>query len=796
MSRPLAKVAGLFFLSGVCGLVYEVAWVRALGNLFGNTVQSAAMVTAVFMAGLGFGSYAAGAWSDRQARARRAVLLSGYGVAELGAALYALMLALGLPHLGALSAHFATYARDAQGWFEPSVVTLALRALLAVALLLPPTLLLGATFTLLVRYSVSEDVADAGFHIGLLYGVNTAGAALGALLTDLVLVAHVGLLRTQLLAVAIQASVGAGAIVLARGLAEGRSRGSTPDLPLLAQGHQEPASTPMLAAASAGLFLSGFAALGTEMVWFRSLSSALGAYRGVFSIVLATILVGIMAGSLAGGLVTTRHRRSVFLLTQAFFVVTTLVLAATFSPVRPIAVPTDVVSVVILSITRVVLLPSFLLGFAMPVVNGLVQDARSRVGARVGQLYLANTVGSVLGSVTAGFVLAPRIGSQVSLGIFAACAAVAPLPLALANARPNPPRAALLASLALSLPLLAGWFALPENYLASRFLLPVAPDEHLLALHEGLTEIVAVTEGADGRRALVTNGHPMSSTIPSVQRYMRAFVHVPMLQMDQPTRVLVICFGVGNTLHAASLYDSVRELEIADLSTNVLSHAGYFAATNGDVLQDPRVSVFVDDGREHLRAEPRERYDLITLEPPPIAFAGVSSLYSEEFYELAASRLKDGGYMSQWLPIYQVPRNTALQLVRAFVDVSRRGSPVRPVAGALARRKARGARDVRPRPRGGGAQGTAEGRLGPCPRSTGDTGGARWGVRRERRRPTRGHRPRGTVDRRPPRNGVHDVGPPGTNGEALRAGRCPQLLPRLLRGGAADSPRSTARHVS
>jgi len=150
---------------------------------------------------------------------------------------------------------------------------------------------------------------------------------------------------------------------------------------------------------------------------------------------------------------------------------------------------------------------------------------------------------------------------------------------------------------------------------------------------------------------------------------MRAFSHVPLMSMEAPERVLVICFGVGNTLHAASLYDTVTELHVADLSKDILEHAGYFAAFNQNVLADPRVSVFMNDGRHHLLMQSPEFYDLITLEPPPIAHAGVSALYSREFYNLAKNRLKGGGYVSQWLPAYQLPEEAVLAMVAAFVDV-------------------------------------------------------------------------------------------------------------------------------
>jgi spermidine synthase len=186
---------------------------------------------------------------------------------------------------------------------------------------------------------------------------------------------------------------------------------------------------------------------------------------------------------------------------------------------------------------------------------------------------------------------------------------------------------------------------------------------------EGLTEVVAVADVPDEGRTLLTNGHRMSSTAWLSQRYMRALAHIPLLAMNGPETVLVIGFGVGNTTHAASLHRSIRRIEVADLSKNVIDHAGYFSSVNRDVLNDPRVVVYVNDGRHHLQMRPPVTYDLITLEPPPISYAGVAALYSREFYALARTRLKPDGFISQWLPAYQVPAETTLAMVRAFVEV-------------------------------------------------------------------------------------------------------------------------------
>jgi spermidine synthase len=229
---------------------------------------------------------------------------------------------------------------------------------------------------------------------------------------------------------------------------------------------------------------------------------------------------------------------------------------------------------------------------------------------------------------------------------------------------------------------IAAWLLLPTDYIRTRALPAPEANERVLNQTEGVNEIVTITETTGKGRRLMTNGHAMSATWPLSQRYMRALAHVPLLMMDNPEDVLVIGFGAGNSVAAATLHPSVRRVEVADLSRNVLGHAGYFSGSNGNVIENPRVTIFVNDGRHHLLmgertnagAGPQSRpyggpYDLITLEPPPIGYAGVASLYSEEFYALARSRLTRGGFISQWLPAYQVPTATALSMIRAFVDV-------------------------------------------------------------------------------------------------------------------------------
>ncbi len=618
-------------------------------------------------------------------------------------------------------------------------------------------MLMGGTLTLLVRHLVRHDLELGGWRIALLYAVNTAGAALGCALTDFVLVPAYGLFGTQMFAVAFNVVAGVGALVLANhsgvGLKADRRTGSatakagvrragaakadgrragTAKADVRGTGAAKgdvrragaaertrqdetlaPDTTRWLDAdggravilTSIALALTGVAAMGMEILWFRHFTILLGGFRAVFSLLLTVILVGIGIGSLAGGAACRRTGMPAvwFMIAQASFVVSTLfgfaiadvraideavsrLGGSELQPAGDMAGPWAEFWFNATPMLTEVAVPALLMGFSFPLANAVIQHTERLVGRRAGMLYLANTAGALVGSLVAGFVLLPMLGLQLSTTILMTIALLAVVPLYLATRAPSPefqtpkpeprvpnpePRVATWAlgsSLVVGAGALVLWMQLPSDHVITRAL-GMPEGEMVLTISDGLTEVIAVTEMPGQGLTLSTNGHPMSSTRPLAQRYMRALAHVPLLSMRDPRNVLVIGFGVGNTTHAATLHPSVQRVDLADLSRGILDHADYFKDGNQGVLRNPQLSVHINDGRQHLLMQPEGTYDLITLEPPPIAYAGVSALYSREFYELARSRLTTNGYVSQWLPAYQVPIATALAMVRAFVDV-------------------------------------------------------------------------------------------------------------------------------
>ena len=696
----------LFFLSGISGLIYQVVWVREFGTAFGATIHTTSLVVAIFMLGLGCGSYLVGRWADRRYERAPDSLLRAYGMVELLIAGLGLAIAFTLPRLHSLAALSPSYIRDSGGWFVLSPMSYVKQGAIALGLVGPSALLMGGTLTLLIRHTVRADVESAGgWKIALLYAVNTAGAAAGAFLTDFALVPRAGLMTTQFVAVALNLVAGVGAIVLSRksyvvSAFRRTSRRASAGPPEAAEGPPKGGhyvqSRAVAVWTSVALMLSGFAAMGMEIVWLRHFTILLGGFRAVFSLVMTILLAGIGAGALAGGVLTRKVASPV----QAFMAVQALLVVAIFAGLASnsaASIHTGRDAIEFWYNARPMLLevgvPSLLMGSAFPLASAVIQHAERLVGRRAGILYLANTFGAVCGSLVTGYVLLPHFGMQGTVTVLALAAGLTLAPLYVTTAGPDrlrqgygesrrseakaeraapQPGAAMVPAIICVIVVAIAidvWLRLPESYVLRRSLPVLSPPEKLLSVYEGVTEVIAVTEVPGRGRGLLTNGHAMSSTAPLDQRYMRALAHIPLLSMAKLSRVLVIGFGVGNSTHAATLHPSVERVDVVDLSRDILDRARYFRDANADVLKDPRVQVFVNDGRQHLHMEMESTYDLITLEPPPIAHAGVGALYSREFYELARTRLKAGGYLSQWLPAYQVPPATSLAMVRAFIDV-------------------------------------------------------------------------------------------------------------------------------
>ncbi len=666
----------IFFASGVSGLIYEVVWVREFSRLFGNTVYSAALVTGVFILGLGAGAWIAGAAIDGRHARRPSIALDWYVRAELAVAILGFLVTLALPRIEILSPLISAYSPGRDGWFELTAASHLLRAALCAALIGPITLLMGATLVLLIRHATTSARDDAARTAGFLYGANVLGAALGCAAVDAWLVPAFGLRATQLFAVSLNLAAAACAGLLSR---FGRPSAAAPS------GEAAPiAGGPKLEAGARALAVAGFGAMGMQIVWLRFLTSLYSARRPSFSMTLLAILTGMGLGAIIGGALSRRMKASagrLFAVSQLSLGLSTLAGFMLFMNTNKYIVNLGADAHLgqerlayrileqwgfLIPALKVAFIPSLLIGAAFPLINGFASRAPDDAGGRAGTLCLWNAAGSLLGSLITAFLILPKLGMQNAAALLGVIAGAAAFPVLAVESRKLAA-----ASTAIMLVTLVCWLRLPPGLLARQSIL----DEQIESAGKSVEEIsegigetaMVVRDGKDGSLELFTDGHRMAGTSYLNQRYMRALAHLPLLQLEKPDTALVMCFGAGNTAHAASLHP-VSRLDIVDLSRNVLGLASRFEATNRGVLRDPRARVFVNDGRQHLRMTPDDSYDLITLEPPPLVCAGTASLYSKEFYALARGKLKNGGFLTQWLPIHQVAGERSREMIKAFVE--------------------------------------------------------------------------------------------------------------------------------
>lgn len=655
--RWLGLLYTFVFVSGASGLIYEIVWIRALGRHFGVAAPAVSTVLAAFMAGLALGNLLFGRRADTHPRPLRLYRLLELGIAGFGLA-GSLLLLHADPAVAAL-ARLSAASGAASG-----VVRFAVAALL----LLLPTTLMGGTLPVLARAMVSAGVS--GRVVGSLYAVNTAGAVLGALLPDLVLVPRLGLTSAVLVAV-----LGNLAVALGMGRMDADARGFATATP-------GPASTSLRAL---GLFaVSGFVAMGAEVLWSRLLEHWVAGLVTSFSMLLAVFLVFLALGSWITRRWADAVRRplswaaGLLALTGPAIVVPValahrwLVWQQTILPVPPGVHRPGLWRVLVDACVHSVYLegPACLLfGAAFPFLAAAAIRHGS-AGHETGRLYAVNTVAGVAGSVMAGFVLLPRLGLQGSLVLLACLAAVTggAVVVSLGRRRGAWPTTASLAGLVPALAV-AGIFLLPADHLRRAHF--AGSGGEILSLREGTTTTAAVVRRFWHRQPayleLLTPGVTMSATNLESRRYMGMMGHLGAFLTPEPRSALLICYGVGNTATSLLSHPSLERLDVVDISTEVLEASREFAGALGlDPLEEERVEVFVDDGRHHLVVTDRS-YDVITSEPPPPNHAGVVNLYSREYYRLARGHLRPGGVLSQWLPVFQLSATETRSIVAAFV---------------------------------------------------------------------------------------------------------------------------------
>lgn len=616
--RNQGLVVAVFVASGAAGLMYQVVWSRQLVLVFGNTTEAIGTIVTAFMAGLGLGGLVGGLIAPRLRRPLRV-----YGTVELGVAAAALLVPFGFRLIE--GAYHSGYDGG-----SPGQLTLT-RLLLSLATVTPVTFLMGLTLPLLTRHVITS-MRTAGSQMGRLYAANTFGAMIGTVGSGFAFVELLGLSDTTHLAVALNVLAGATALVLS---AQQAVTGGTPiygeeeegTLPLLRRGLRRrlyPAS-----------FVSGFVALGLEILWTRMLSEGTGSRIYVFVVILAVYLLGIAVGG-----AIYRARSSPVRDTPGALAGTFLGIALS----TVVTVPLGTRFASINMVAAIMLLPATVcMGYAFPLSARLLTRNSAHGSRSIGVLYAWNTAGSLLGSLTAAFILVGTVGTNGSILVLgAADAAVALLLLA--------PDVGSLRSAPLRIAAAGALVVVPTLLVVTRSpLLLTSTERHLLAgglpFHhtEDRLSTVDAAGGPPSRRRLFVTGTAMTAL--SVDTKLMAYI--PKVMRPNARYFLDICFGMGTTFRSA--LNLGMHTDAVDLSPSVPLQMPTFYPDAERYLRSPLARVITADGRNYVRLASRQ-YDLISVDPPPpIESAGTSVLYSREFYGDAHRRLRPGGLMLQWL---------------------------------------------------------------------------------------------------------------------------------------------------
>jgi spermidine synthase len=673
----IALLSAIFFGSGVAALLFETLWFRQAGLAFGTSVWAAALVLAGFMGGLALGNAGIARFGRRLARPLRTYAVLELCIGALGLALVTLLTVIG-PLLAPLLRPFL----DQPAWL------VTLRAVTSFALLLVPAAAMGATLPILVGV-LGEHDRRFGERLGILYGWNTLGAVVGAVLGEGLLIERIGILQTGFVAAAINVAAAAAAWLFPRTPQRAANAGEDAPVASGTSGALEPQSArsgslPIgsreiaLLAASFG---SGALLLMLEVVWFRFLLLFVQGTNLAFSLMLATVLAGIGLGGLAASFWMRRQADApvlaplVALIAGALCVRGYAGFESALAPYR-LDLVTGVADIALLA-ARLMLPVAFLSGVLFPLLGAML-EARLREPTRAaGLLTLSNTVGAMLGPLLAGFVLLPAIGVERSLfGLSAGYAGVALVAaFGTREALPLRVRLTLYGGGAILVALLA---LFPFGAMAQRYLrIPFerygqVPDTHVAATREGTAETLLYLRtdrfGDPLSYRMMTNGVSMSGTGPAGLRYMRFFVQLPVALHPQMRSALLISYGVGNTARALADTRSLETIDVVDISRDVLELGRIvFPDPAEHPLNDPRVRVHVEDGRYFLQTTDR-RFDLITGEPPPPKNAGIASLYTQEYFELVRDRLTEGGIVTYWLPVHSLEVGDAKSIIRAFCN--------------------------------------------------------------------------------------------------------------------------------
>ena len=671
--RYMPAMLLLFVGSGCAALIYEIVWLQLLQLVIGSSAISLGVLLGTFMGGMCLGSLLLPRYIGKEQHPLRV-----YAYLEIGIGVFGLLILWGMPILSSAYTSLGT----------TGILGLVMRGIAAAICLLGPTVLMGATLPAISRWvkSTPEGMSWMGFF----YGGNIAGGVTGCLLAGFYL------LRVHDMAIATYVAVLLNVIVAAIALLMIKVTPYEPEIEAVVvkgKGSNpivEPATLPGSWAIYTAIGLSGFTALGSEVLWTRTLSLLFGATTYTFSLILAVFLFGLGIGSSLGAAMAGRIERPRLALGWAQMLLCAAMAWTSYMlteslPYWPINPAINTTSEGIwytfqLDFVRAIwaMLPAAILwGASFPLALASVAGRGQDPGRVVGSVYAANTLGAIAGAVGGSLILTIWLGSQRSqqmMIVVSAISALLTLDAALVESDQKKRRfqfasTLLLAAAMAGAVLLARTVSgVPPILVAyGRYAATRVGEANVIYMGEGWNASVAVTELSNGVRNYHNAGKVQASSEPQDMRLQRMLGHLTTL-VNTPKTALVIGCGAGVTAGAVSIDPQLQKLTIAEIEPLVPQVVStYFGKENFDVVKNPKTRVHIDDARHYLMTTD-EKFDSITSDPLDPWVKGAAMLYSREFFEIVKERLNPGGVVTLFVQLYESNPEAVKSEVATFLE--------------------------------------------------------------------------------------------------------------------------------
>lgn len=648
----------IFFLSGAAALVYEVLWLKELGQLFGVTAYAAATTLAVFFLGLAAGGVVWG---------RRAPSLHGplrtYALLEVGIAVAA------VAYFWIADLYRLIYPELFAMLGEQPRFFLAAKFLLAFGVLFLPAFFMGGTLPVMGQHLIRR-ADELGRWGTVLYAVNTLGAATGALSAGFFLPPTLGFRNSYLLAIGTNLVVAA--VAWWQGGQISYTQTSRTRHPTEVRDAVTAAGQPWQVWAL--VVASGFLTLALEVLWTRMFAQVLQNSVYTFAAVLTVFLLALALGSVLAHWLCRRDWNptavlSSLLTISGFLVVMTLAgfhrLTSGLEQLGAGLGWSGYLLAVFSSSASVLLLPGIAVGSVFPYVMKLAEERMVSAGRTLGQLAAANTLAAILGSLAAGFLLLDSLGLWMSLKSVALsyCFLAVVVVIGQRNVIGRRAGAALLV-----VPLVTGVLVMVLVDVDRLTLVSLDPaqNEEIVEVREGAHGVVSVVRRGEDLRIKVDNSYLLGTSLSTPNLRLQSWI--PLALHPQPRKVFYLGMGTGITAGGA-LFLPVERVVVAELNPDVVEMSRqHFAPFLGGLFDDSRAEVVVEDGRT-LLAGSREEFDVIIADIFLTYRAGVGSLYTREHFETVLSRLAPGGLFAQWLPAFELSEREFGVIARTMLDV-------------------------------------------------------------------------------------------------------------------------------